>query len=1025
MIKKKSSIVALAFLAIVLGGLFAPLFRSSPVHASDEWNVLNNLGGSSSDGAAGDAAMQKLRDATKITFNNAGSVHVELNLNEPLFNLSISNKSWKDFYSGNYTWGKDPDDNWGYVYRADSGIKISNGDSITILGFIKINGNVPLPGATAQEVSDWAKKLQIFYGLLRNTGFGSDDQYEYFVDVNDNGDQNGDWMRYYNSFGSDFATTDGDRGASLEEGFTSGRNDASNLLVRYVYVNGAITAVEADDQHEETYSLVENPSGGFYFKPASSDTDGDILYNSDWTNKTVDQITQIFNTDQNVTVDAHKSDGSVVQVLVAGAKSSAALATSEAEQEAGLGQGGGGSDTVECESSGNALSWVICPIINGSLSAAQSIFKSFIQPYLQTDPVTTDPENPVYVIWKAFRTLGNVVLIFALLFIVFGQSIGGGIVDAYTAKKTMPRILIAAILINLSIYICAVVVDIFNVLGSGLVRLIVTPLKESDLFKIKPAGIAADFVGIGAILSLVAGGYIFHLLRRGESTNNSGSLGTIIGYVMIFVVVPILLAVLGIFLTLIIRRATILLLIIISPVALALFAVPSADKYAKKWFDAFVKTLMVYPIITGIFGISQVLAVVTFQAGGGDSAATSIVTLLATLIIAFAPLFMIPFSFKLAGGVIGGIANTVRSGRDNLKKVWGDDKHNPNSLRHRMQHKAGENVHGRIISGAGGTNSGLLRRLSTVRDQNNTLRANKAGSDAARAAESLAVSRGVGTDQVDEAKKIASDASTSALNMLPIGGKSPFNASDAHDRSQWVGAAASSGYLDHGGNKAAAGAARGAASSAALDPRATREEVEVAGRGAAEAMATMPGISGEEAMAVGAGLAAFHRANGGAAPSAAQKSAVQQASIAAHRHAAANNQAPHVARAGIKGAARGAGMAAGSNDASVQAAAPHIAAAAREAAAGAASNATGRGIEAPQRMVAEEHASVAAANQAVRGVTDAAYHSPLVHAAAGSAAAEAVFDRRSNPAGAGQAAADVVATGGTSDAAAAAGRAVA
>jgi len=48
-------------------------------------------------------------------------------------------------------------------------------------------------------------------------------------------------------------------------------------------------------------------------------------------------------------------------------------------------------------------------------------------------------------------------------------------VEAYTLKKMLPRILIAAILINLSIYLVAALVDMSNVFGGGITYLINEP----------------------------------------------------------------------------------------------------------------------------------------------------------------------------------------------------------------------------------------------------------------------------------------------------------------------------------------------------------------------------------------------------------------------------------------------------------------------------------------------------------------------------------------------------------------------
>ena len=53
------------------------------------------------------------------------------------------------------------------------------------------------------------------------------------------------------------------------------------------------------------------------------------------------------------------------------------------------------------------------------------------------------------------------------LAIIISQLTGFGISN-YGIKKMLPRLIIAAILVNLSIYICQIAVDLSNILGYGL-----------------------------------------------------------------------------------------------------------------------------------------------------------------------------------------------------------------------------------------------------------------------------------------------------------------------------------------------------------------------------------------------------------------------------------------------------------------------------------------------------------------------------------------------------------------------------
>lgn len=394
----------------------------------------------------------------------------------------------------------------------------------------------------------------------------------------------------------------------------------------------------------------------------------------------------------------------------------------------------GGDQNPTCETSSTSpVTWFICPILNGALDSADWLFRVIIEPFLRISPITTDSDDKIFQIWTSFRTLGNIVLIFGLLFVVFGQSIGGGVVDAYTAKKALPRILVAAVLINLSIYIAAVLVDIFNILGMGIGQLITSPLRGSGdvsgSFNFQPfsSGSSGFLVNGGLLLGTVGLGSVW-VLRLIENARNTGATraggtggggtggGGIIGaggsfmpFLLLFIVLPIVVAVIGIFVTLILRRGIIVLCVIIAPIALALYCLPSTEKYTKKWLDLFVKALMVYPIIIAFFAIGDVLSTVLFEANEGN-----ILGELVAVIVLFIPLFMIPFAFKFAGSAIGTIYGALNGvGKKGSEMIKGSE-HNPHSARNRAKANAMEGVtryQARAVKGGDALNASRSRRM--------------------------------------------------------------------------------------------------------------------------------------------------------------------------------------------------------------------------------------------------------------------------------------------------------------------------
>lgn len=355
-----------------------------------------------------------------------------------------------------------------------------------------------------------------------------------------------------------------------------------------------------------------------------------------------------------------------------------------------------GDENPTCESSGFGLTWALCPLINGALDATDWFFRVAIEPYLRINPVEVSSDDYVYQIWSSFRTIGNILLVFGLLFIVFGQAIGGGLVDAYTAKKVLPRILVAAVLVNLSIYIVAIMVDISNVVGMGIGQLITAPLKDGGFFNFDIGNASGQIIAATGLAATLIGGGLMALAftGRGGGATTAGSaaggiassIGSAIVPILFFVVVPILIAAISVFGTLIIRRGIVLFLAIVSPVAMALYTIPATEKYAKQWFGLLLKTLMMYPIIVAIFAIGDVLGTIILNSGTEGAVGGQLASTLTGLMVLFAPMFMIPFSFKLAGGAISTVYGTLTKS----DKLIRGDKHDVHGRYHRWSNSARE-----------------------------------------------------------------------------------------------------------------------------------------------------------------------------------------------------------------------------------------------------------------------------------------------------------------------------------------------
>lgn len=280
--------------------------------------------------------------------------------------------------------------------------------------------------------------------------------------------------------------------------------------------------------------------------------------------------------------------------------------------------------------------------------------------------------------------------------------------DAYAIRKAVPRILVAAIGINLSIYLCVAAIDITKVLGHGIGELLTYPFLNNDAWhRVAVENNGANIsTGIFFVLGLFATGAtaIFAPAVIG------GAILFALPMIAAFVISAALIM-LAILFTLAIRQALLIFCVVISPIAIALFVLPGTEKYFKKWVDLFVSTLMVYPIISVLFAMSTVMTTVLLGTANLSPSAIGLTKILSAVVVAFAPLIMIPFAFKLAGGAISAVMNAgvgkSRTLAGSARKGLEDMKRNPNTLYGKAVRK---NFGNRLDKGltAGQIGSGLM-----------------------------------------------------------------------------------------------------------------------------------------------------------------------------------------------------------------------------------------------------------------------------------------------------------------------------
>jgi hypothetical protein len=176
--------------------------------------------------------------------------------------------------------------------------------------------------------------------------------------------------------------------------------------------------------------------------------------------------------------------------------------------------------------------------------------------------------------------------------------------------------------------------------------------------------IYAPFTGPGFKVALGGGGQFVSSFFVGGAIVALGFAG------LLSFVATAALAVALAFLVMTLRQMLIVLLVIFSPIAIVCYILPNTQKVWKLWWDSFSKGLLMFPIIAAFIAIGRVFAAVNSQGAGS-------INQIIAFTAYFAPYFLIPFTFRLAGGAIatiGGLVNDRGRGAfDRLKKFRGNE----------------------------------------------------------------------------------------------------------------------------------------------------------------------------------------------------------------------------------------------------------------------------------------------------------------------------------------------------------------
>lgn len=354
-----------------------------------------------------------------------------------------------------------------------------------------------------------------------------------------------------------------------------------------------------------------------------------------------------------------------------------ASATTDSPGDAGNGEDDGRESP--CTLAGGPLSWILCPVLSVVGKTVQFLYGWIEDQFLDVDANFYNTSSETYSAWQDFQGYANIFFIILLVLVIVSQVTGFGISN-YGIKKTLPKLIIAIILINISFFVCQIAVDLSNIVGSTVENLLGDRAFGSGGFADTVGAIVSYAAGAGEAIAIGVGAYKLAAL--------SPELFASWMPMIILALIGCVLGILFFFIILCVRQAAIIVLIILSPLAIAAYALPNTKKLFDRWFKLFTALLLVYPICGLLMGGGRFVSglLIESAANGDGGLGMILVGLLANIV----PFFLVPTILKSSMAAMGNLGAKISGFGDRINRTLGRGVVGSEFVKDRQQRKVND-----------------------------------------------------------------------------------------------------------------------------------------------------------------------------------------------------------------------------------------------------------------------------------------------------------------------------------------------
>jgi len=251
------------------------------------------------------------------------------------------------------------------------------------------------------------------------------------------------------------------------------------------------------------------------------------------------------------------------------------------------------------------VGWIVCPTMLSIARLADYGFTYINKNFLRIDYDLTSDSSGTYKAWSIMRSVADALFVVAFMVLVYSQLTGKG--GSYNMKRLVPKLIISAILVNVSYYLCVALIDITNIVGDSLMTILQGVASKVGHSVMPIGGQAASGYQDGTLTTITSSamakaGVAWVLLTPIAAVTVSIATISAAGLVL-----------------LIMRKTVVAMLILGSPVLFVAYLLPNLERVFFQGVRLFGQLLLLYPIIALLLGAGQIVSATIVTVGSGDA----------------------------------------------------------------------------------------------------------------------------------------------------------------------------------------------------------------------------------------------------------------------------------------------------------------------------------------------------------------------------------------------------------------------